>query len=400
MRPIRLEGSFDWPALAMGVVFLFVMFAFLFRRKSRRVGVDITGIRVGDGNPLSWDSVTRLAYVRIGREARYDVVANTGVVSFTSDEAGTQEPEQLKKFIIGCAVLEPAPVEKGSSRRERKEEWTRGEVVTEKHLVSPPGGRLGKRVKTAGGIAAAFGIVLLKFKNLLLIGLKGGFKLLAALKTTALTMILSVGAYAIFWGWRFAVGAVLLILIHELGHAIVMKANGLKVNALVFIPFLGAYTSAKGQITHAAMMAEFAYGGPAAGALSGAACYAMAGLTNDPFWAALAYFAFFINLLNLIPSVPFDGYMIVMGISPKLWIPGILLTLGVVLYTGNPFLILILVLGFGQFWTLWQAARSGQMGRFFDLPPSYRVFMAVAYFGLCAYLGYMGHHTHGLIVRS
>jgi len=38
------------------------------------------------------------------------------------------------------------------------------------------------------------------------------------LALTAGTMLLSIGTYAILWGWRFATGFVLLLFAHEMGH--------------------------------------------------------------------------------------------------------------------------------------------------------------------------------------
>ena len=58
--------------------------------------------------------------------------------------------------------------------------------------------------------------------------------------TTSASMLVSVGAYALFWGWKFAVGFVLLLFVHELGHYIEARRQGLNVSAPMFIPFLGA----------------------------------------------------------------------------------------------------------------------------------------------------------------
>ena len=40
-------------------------------------------------------------------------------------------------------------------------------------------------------------------------------------------IFISVGGYALLWGWRFAVGFVLLIFIHEMGHCIEAQRQGL-----------------------------------------------------------------------------------------------------------------------------------------------------------------------------
>ena len=41
-----------------------------------------------------------------------------------------------------------------------------------------------------------------------------------------LGIFVSVGGYALIWGWRFAVGFVLLILVHELGHYVEARGRG------------------------------------------------------------------------------------------------------------------------------------------------------------------------------
>ena len=62
----------------------------------------------------------------------------------------------------------------------------------------------------------------------------------AKLLTTSGSMLVSVGAYALIWGWRFAVGFVALLFIHEMGHYIQLRREGVKPSGMVFIPFLGA----------------------------------------------------------------------------------------------------------------------------------------------------------------
>src|SRR5262245_7012010 len=66
---------------------------------------------------------------------------------------------------------------------------------------------------TAIGLALAFVAGKLKFLGIL----AGVLKL-----QTLATMALAVGIYAVDWGWPFAAGFVLLLFLHELGHAIVL----------------------------------------------------------------------------------------------------------------------------------------------------------------------------------
>ena len=104
------------------------------------------------------------------------------------------------------------------------------------------------------------------------------FKYLAKLKfllpflKTGGTMILSIGAYALAWGWQFAVGFVLLIFVHECGHLLAAKRLGLKVGAPVFIPFMGAIIALKEAPRNAWVEADVGIGGPLLGAFGAAVC--------------------------------------------------------------------------------------------------------------------------------
>ena len=68
------------------------------------------------------------------------------------------------------------------------------------------------------------------------------FTLLKVSKFTApiISMFVTIGAYAIIFPVQFAVGLVVMLLIHEIGHVIAAKHKGLPVSAPLFIPFLGA----------------------------------------------------------------------------------------------------------------------------------------------------------------
>ena len=52
-------------------------------------------------------------------------------------------------------------------------------------------------------------------------------------------------AYALVFGWWYAVGFVLLIFVHEMGHYLAARQRGLDVGAPTFIPFVGAWIELK-----------------------------------------------------------------------------------------------------------------------------------------------------------
>src|SRR5207237_15469 len=126
----------------------------------------------------------------------------------------------------------------------------------------PPTESTVNKIKKALGPIGVIGVVILKF-----IG-KIKFILPILLKTGG-WMILMIGVYASIWGWKWAVGFVLLLLLHECGHLLVAKKFGLAVSAPMFIPFMGAFIALKQAPRHAWMEACVGLGGPILGSLSG-----------------------------------------------------------------------------------------------------------------------------------
>src|SRR3954464_4972715 len=120
-------------------------------------------------------------------------------------------------------------------------------------------------------------------------------------------LFISVAAYALIWGWKFGVGFVALILVHELGHFVEAKRQGLDVSIPRFIPFLGAYVAIKNSQLNPVKNAYVALAGPAAGGLAALACWGYGSYTDSSLFHALAYAGFFLNLFNLIPIGILDG---------------------------------------------------------------------------------------------
>jgi Zn-dependent protease len=119
------------------------------------------------------------------------------------------------------------------------------------------------------------------------------------------SIFIAIAAYALIFGWKFAVGFVLLIFIHELGHYIEAKREGLSPKLPVFIPFLGAYV----QYTrgHPWQTVRVAIAGPILGGAAAAVCLAIAQSNGSRLMYALAYSGFFLNLFNMLPFGIFDG---------------------------------------------------------------------------------------------
>jgi Zn-dependent protease len=121
------------------------------------------------------------------------------------------------------------------------------------------------------------------------------------------SIFIAVGGYALIWGWAFAVGFVLLILVHELGHYVEARRQGLRPSLPVFIPFLGAYVAIKDARIGPWPHAMISIAGPVAGGLAAAVVWAAGDITDSNFLRALAYTGFLLNLFNLIPIGILDG---------------------------------------------------------------------------------------------
>ena len=151
------------------------------------------------------------------------------------------------------------------------------------------------RVATALG---AVGLLVWKLKALLL-GLGKG--------TTLLSMLLSMGVYWTAWGWKFAVGIVLSIYVHEMGHVIALQRYGFRASAPMFIPGLGALIRLKQQVVNPLEDAEIGLAGPIYGLGAAAVTLGLWFVLQYPILAAIAGVGGWINLFNLLPIGTLDG---------------------------------------------------------------------------------------------
>jgi Zn-dependent protease len=121
------------------------------------------------------------------------------------------------------------------------------------------------------------------------------------------SIFVAVGGYALIWGWKFAIGFVLLILVHEMGHYVEAKRLGLDPALPVFLPFLGAYVALRNMPFDPWRSALVSIAGPIAGGAGAGVLLAVGEAQDSRFLLALAYVGFFLNLLNLIPVGFLDG---------------------------------------------------------------------------------------------
>src|SRR6266545_1543074 len=226
-----------------------------------------------------------------------------------------------------------------------------------------------------GAFLAKFGVVLLKFKFLF-------------------SMFVSAAFYVWLGGWWFGIGLIVLLFVHEMGHVVEAKRQGLPVSAPLFIPFMGALITLKQMPHNAWREARLAIAGPLLGSAGALAIY-IAGIEWDSrSLKALAFLGFFINLFNLLPVIPLDGGRISAALHPALWLVGFLALLGLVFYRPNPILIIILIFSASELWRRWQTRRHPEMQEYYRVKPHQRLIIGVLYFGLAALLVLGMHATH------
>jgi Zn-dependent protease len=214
-----------------------------------------------------------------------------------------------------------------------------------------------------GAFLAKFGLVLIKLKSFVLIG----------------SMAVSVAAYASIWGWRFAVGFVLLIFIHEMGHVVVLRARGIRAGWPVFLPFLGAFVSMKSMPQSVYQEAESALAGPIAGTAGALAVGYLAHLDGSGLLRSLAFTGLLLNLFNLLPALPLDGGRVAGALHPVIWLAGLVALLGFEIYRPSPVIPILLVLGGYELYRRWRGRDSEASKVYFALLPGQRARIGAAY---------------------
>ncbi|MBP2651838.1 MAG: hypothetical protein H6Q74_2663 [Firmicutes bacterium] len=229
--------------------------------------------------------------------------------------------------------------------------------------------------------------------GIFLVGIITMFKLGSAAAMLS-TMLVSLAIYAWAFGWKFAVGLVILLFVHELGHVIAAVIVGLGPSTPLFVPFIGAVISLNQPPHNAKMAANIAIGGPAFGTLS-ALIFLLGYLwTDSMLMLVLAYTACIVNLFNLIPYGLLDGGRIAAAIWPRMWWWWAALAGGLFFYTHNFFLLVILTI---SLYHLWRGGQVKYDERYYDLSLRQRIRVACWYFGLVTMLGILTIYVINLL---
>lgn len=207
------------------------------------------------------------------------------------------------------------------------------------------------------------------------------------------TMLLSIFTYAIVYGWWYAVGFVALLFMHEMGHFLAARQRGLDVGAPTFIPFVGAWIQLKDQPFDAETEAFIGIAGPMLGSAAAFVCYLIARDSGSSLLFALSYAGFVLNLFNLIPITPLDGGRIVSVISPRIWLLGIPMLIGVFVWNQSPLLLVIAIVAIPQAWKVLQS-RDVMESAYYRAAANVRYQYAFQYLALVAFLSVMAFEVH------
>ena len=217
---------------------------------------------------------------------------------------------------------------------------------------APPPDAAAAQAKRRGwlgsGVLVGAGL-LWKFKTVgLLLASKLKFLAMGFTKLpTLLSMFSAVGVYALLWGWKFALGFVLCIYVHEIGHVFALARYGIKASAPMFIPGFGAFVRLKQAPANNREDARVGIAGPVWGTGAALVCLAIGNAADSGLFMALARTAAWINLFNLVPVASLDGGRAfrAMSRSDRLVVAGATLTGG--LMTHDPLSILIGLVALG-----------------------------------------------------
>lgn len=218
------------------------------------------------------------------------------------------------------------------------------------------------------------------------------------LLSTGGTMIVSVVMYAFVYGWKYAVGFVGLIFVHEMGHYLAAKQKGLDVGAPVFIPFVGAWIALKEMPRNAEMEAYIGFAGPLVGTVGALACYFVAREWNSALLLAISYSGFFLNLFNLIPVPPLDGGRITAVLSPRIWVFGLPILVAMFIYHPNPMLVIIAILAIPQVWRSFKTNEDSLTEKeYYDVALETKIMYGTYYLVLLIFLAMMVDGVHQLL---
>lgn len=199
------------------------------------------------------------------------------------------------------------------------------------------------------------------------------------------SMVVTVAAYATQYRLGLVIGFVLITVVHEIGHAVVIRAKGLRAGFMVFIPFIGGAVTLKDQPHSVYDDAQIGLAGPFAGTLASLVSLQIYKWSGNPLYLLIALTGFILNLINLLPIGMLDGGRISAAVTKWMWVFGGAVLAYKVWRQPNALLIVILVLAVFQ---VYAAINREKEDSFYEITPAQRTAVAVAYFSLVLFLGH------------
>lgn len=255
--------------------------------------------------------------------------------------------------------------------------------------------------KVLSGLVLLLGVFALKAKGLLILFVEklrvlfvNPFEGFGATQyaIAAGSFVVTIAAYARQWPLAVVVGFVVITLIHEIGHAVAIRAKGLRAGYMVFIPFIGGAVTLKDQPRTAYDDALIGLAGPFAGTMASLLCLQIYKWAADPLWLLIAFLGFALNLINLIPLGMLDGGRISAAITKWMWVIGGAGVVYKVINQPNPLFVLIAILAAFQVYASIVRERTDK--RFYEVTPAQRAGIAVLYFALVLFLGHQTWMTY------
>jgi len=255
--------------------------------------------------------------------------------------------------------------------------------------------------KFLSGLILLLGVVALKTKGLFLLVLERGrlifvnpFEGFGAMQYAIAggSFIVTIAAYSRQFPVGVVTGFVVITLIHEIGHAVAIRAKGLRAGFLVFIPFVGGAVTLKDQPRSAYDDAMIGLAGPFFGTLASLVTLQVYKWTSDPLYLLIAWLGFVLNLFNLLPLGMLDGGRISAAITKWMWLIGGGVIVYKVIDQPNPLTIVIAVLAAFQVYA--SIVREKTDPHFYDISGLQRAAIAVLYFALVVFLGHQTWMTY------
>src|SRR5713226_9587842 len=212
-----------------------------------------------------------------------------------------------------------------------------------------------------------------------------------------LSLLVSFGGYAIFYGPWFAVALVTMILVHEMGHVVEIRRQGMQATAPIFILFLGAAIFQRSHPTDALKQAQIGIAGPIAGTIGATVAFALYGTTHNPVLLLAALIGFYLNLFNLLPVWQLDGAWVLAPVSKWFLVTGYAaLAVGALFFHFllNPLVIIIALLGIPS---LIERFRTANNPYYTSVPVRARWAMGAAWLALVLYLGVFSLQASSLL---